>query len=369
MMNKIQGGVTITAIMDGVTLNGNIMVLNTPLIQRYPAEGGKPIPDFEALSEAKKPVAVPYIVEAMSGKVLVPNQITFKYNGIALEFGPDNLCTTPSFEGVFKKILSYPVPMGAGREPVNLPVLQVVKNLVPVSGYDNDMISMSGTVEISGQTIEFAEMHKTVIIEKTSGSDYDVVITDNCNGYLNESIKKAVLTANVTLNGVNVDNLEGYTFKWWKLNGNKGADVQLNSNTKTQEINVDEIDYMISVRCDLYQNGTLKRSGYHQIVDNSDSYIVIWEFTDASGAPAPNQLRKGQVLKVQPRAKTKNGATEKPIAEYTFKTLDSKGQDFTLDGKGGSSFVMQPDQMPLDIPFAAVEKAGYALHIILNATL
>ena len=74
MMNKIQGGVTITAIMDGVTLNGNIMVLNTPLIQRYPAEGGKPIPDFEALSEAKKPVAVPYIVEAMSGKVLVPNQ-------------------------------------------------------------------------------------------------------------------------------------------------------------------------------------------------------------------------------------------------------------------------------------------------------
>ncbi|EJW93801.1 hypothetical protein EVA_18091 [gut metagenome] len=369
MTNKIQGGVTITAIMDGVTLNGNIMVLNTPLIQRYPAEGGKPIPDFEALSETKKPVAVPYIVEAMSGKVLVPNQITFKYNGIPLTFGANNLCTTPSFEGVFKKVLSYPVPMGAGKESVNLPALQVVKNLVPISGYDNDMISMTGTVEINGQAIEFAEMRKTVIIEKTSGSDYDVVITDNCNGYLNDSTKTAILKANVTLNGVNVDNLAGYTFKWWKLNGDSGKDVQLSSSTNTQSINVNEIDYMISVRCDLYQNGVLKRSGYHQIVDNSDSYIVIWEFTDASGAPAPNQLRKGQTLNVRPRAKAKNGGTEKPITEYTFKTLDSKGKDFTLDGKAGPSFVLRPNQMPLNIPFAAVEKAGYALHIILNATL
>ena len=92
---------------------------------------------LDGFPEASLPVAVLILRDTASGTVMIPqtSSIEWKYNGVALTFGSNGLCTTEGLEGVFKKIDSRPTQIGDSS--YNLPAIQVLKNLVPISGYDN----------------------------------------------------------------------------------------------------------------------------------------------------------------------------------------------------------------------------------------
>lgn len=366
-MSKVQSGLTLTAIMDGVSVNGYIKVLNTPLIQRYTKGGSNFTPDFEALSDTKKPVVATILRDSMTGEIMVPNTIVFKYNGIELTFGEDNMCNTPSFEGVFKRILNHPVPMGADAAPVNMTVIQVVKNLVPLSGYDNDTISVSGTIEIEGQSMEFNEIFTPVVIQESTGNQYDLVVEDDNGGCVDKIKPTVTLTANLLRDSVIVNDTQGFTFKWNKVTAN--GDVPMSSQTNKQTVTRDDIDDTLLVRCDVYQGDALLVSGYREIKDFSDTYYVEWNTTDTSGAAVGRVLRKGATVKVEPVAVSREDGTVAKIAECTYKTVDNAGKDFILTGKDSATFPGQQPDISFNVTYDDMKRAKYGLHIRLSGTI
>ncbi|MFR5959937.1 MAG: hypothetical protein ACLUHA_12845 [Bacteroides stercoris] len=112
--------------------------------------------DFEALAEDKRPIVIVVLRDVSSGRILIPSKLVFKYNGTELAFGEDGLCTTEQFVGTFKRVTGYNVSVDSQSYPMT--GLRVMKNLVPISGYDNDRITVSGEVEIGGHTVAFNEL-------------------------------------------------------------------------------------------------------------------------------------------------------------------------------------------------------------------
>lgn len=366
-MSKIQSGLTLTAIMDGVSVNGYIKVLNTPLVQRYTKGSANFTPDFEALSDTKKPVAAVILRDSMSGEIMVPNTITFKYNGIELAFGENNLCTTPGFEGAFKRIPNHPVPMGADAAPINMTVMQVVKNLVPLSGYDNDIISVSGTIEVEGQSMEFNEVSTPVVIQESTGNQYDLVIEDDNGGCVDKIKPTVTLTSNLLRDSVIVNDTQGFTFKWNKVTAN--GDVPMASQTNKQTVTKDDIDDTLLVRCDVYQSDALLVSGYREIKDFSDTYYVEWNTTDTSGAPVGRVLRKGATVKVEPVAVSREDGTVAKIAECTYRTVDNAGKDFILTGKDSAIFSGKQPDISFNVTYNDMKRAKFGLHVRLSGTV
>ena len=170
--NQVTASLAIVAVSNGTTVNGYVRVDNGPLIQAWTKGSDKYTPDFEALAEDKRPIVIVVLRDVSSGRILIPSRLVFKYNGTELAFGEDGLCTTEQFVGMFKRVTGYNVSVDSQSYPMT--GLRVMKNLVPISGYDNDRITVSGEVEIGGHTVAFNELATDVVIQESSGKQYDV---------------------------------------------------------------------------------------------------------------------------------------------------------------------------------------------------
>lgn len=355
-MSQIQGGFSITALMDGTTINGFVRVENMPLAQRYTKGSDKFTPDFETVPENNRPVVVAINRDITDGSVLTPQTAVFKYNGLELTFGPDGLCTSEGYEGVFKKLTDYPAQVGGASYPMI--AMRVMKNLVPLSGYDNDRISVSGTVEIGGQSIQFSEMSTDVVIQETTGNQFDVVITNDKGSALTAPGESLTERADVYRDGVKVGDLSSFTFQWVKVT----ADGEQNLGTaQTQVISTDDVDNVLKVRCDVSQEGTIIASKYDEVSDFSDPYYVQFNITGVEGS----SIRKGQtaVITPVPVKRSSGEVNETLVTSWTFYTRDNQGKDFTLTGKDSAKFT----DKSCSISFADTKRAGMCVNGYVSA--
>ncbi len=175
--NQVTASLAIVAVSNGTTVNGYVRVDNGPLIQAWTKGSDKYTPDFEALAEDKRPIVIVVLRDVSSGRILIPSRLVFKYNGTELAFGEDGLCNTEQFVGMFKRVTGYNVSVDSQSYPMT--GLRVMKNLVPISGYDNDRITVSGEVEIGGHTVAFNELATDVVIQESSGKQYELFITSD----------------------------------------------------------------------------------------------------------------------------------------------------------------------------------------------
>lgn len=350
-MSQVSGGFALTALMDGTTINGYVRVDNMPLVQRYTKGSNKFTPDFEQTPENNRPVVIAVNRDITDGTALSPQTAVFKYNSVELAFGPDGLCTTEGFEGVFKKITDYPAQIGS----VSLPMvaMRIMKNLVPLSGYDNDRISISGTVEVNGQALQFNEMSTPVTIQETTGNQFDVVITNDKGSAFSEPGEQLTEKVDLYRDGVKVSELSSFTFQWVKVTAE--GDQNLGT-AQTQVITTDDVNNVLKVRCDVSQDGTIVASGYDEISDFSDPYYVQFNITGIDGT----HIRKGQTAKVTPVAvkRSTGEVNESLVTNWTFRIRDNAGKDFKLTGKDGPSFT----DKECNISFSDVKDAGMGIN-------
>lgn len=330
-MDKLSSSFTLVGIIDGTTINGYVRVDNTPLVQRYNKGTSAFVPDFERMAENSRPVVVAILREASTGDVVTPNSIRFMYNGLELTFGDNGLSTNEGMEGVFKKLADYQAAVGS--QSYSLPALRVMKNLVPVSGYDNDRISVSGTVEVGGQSVPFNELSKEVIIQESTGNQYDVVISNDKGSAITEAGETLTERADIYKDGNKISDVSGFSFRWFKVTAEGDAVM---GTAQTQNIAASDVDNKLVVRCDVYQGDTLTASGFDEISDFSDPYMVRMDITGIDG----NAIRKGQTATITPKAVKRSTGEEASglVPSWTFRTQDNEGQDFTLTGKEGASF-------------------------------
>ena len=356
-MQNISGSFYVTALIDGTTINGLVRVENLPLVQRYKKGTTSFTPDFEALAENSRPVALPLLRLTSDGTVVVPSSVVFKYNSIALAFdATTKLCTTSGFTGMFK-LIDYSLTINSVTYVI--PAIRVMKNLVPVSSYDNDLLTISGTVELGGQQIPFAEMSKEIVIEETTGNQYDVVLSNNKGSQLVTEGETLTETAAIYKDGVLVTDLTGFSFAWYKVLGS--GDSQITGTSSSITIANADVDNVLKVRCDVSLNGSKIASGYDEITDFTDPYDMA--YYNAAGVNSM-QIKKGETLTVTPRIVKRS--TGDVITGYTFQitTKNSQGVDFILASQTTATFTATS----VNITYTDVMNAGRGLSGYVLAT-
>lgn len=317
--NKVESSFTLMGLLDGTTIYGFLRVDGSPLVQRYTPGTTNYIPDFEADGFSLHPVIVPILRNSATGEVEVPTSLTWKYNGETLVFNTYDLTTNEGMEDMFQRVYDYPVVINGTT--YHLTALKVVKNLVSVDNRDNDRISVSGTVEIGGNSIEFQEMSKDVLIKESDGSTYDVLINDDGGGMFTTDGQVITMTARVYKDGAEVTAESGISYKWVKETS--GGDVAMGS-SKTQKLSQSDVNGLLNVRCDIRISDSEQASGYHQIKDATDEYHIEFSFSNIKG----NALRKGESTVVTPKAVTVGGV-QKTGLSWSWYLKKNDGTNFT----------------------------------------
>lgn len=349
-MQNINGIFYVTALIDGTTLNGLVRVENLPLIQQYKKGTASFTPDFEALAENSRPVALPLLRLTSDGTVVVPSSVVFKYNSIALAFDPTTkLCTTSGFTGMFK-LIYYSLIVNSVTYVI--PAIRVMKNLVPVSSYDNDLLTISGTVEIGGQQIPFSDMSKEIIIGEATGNQYNVVLSNNKGSQLVTEGETLTEIASIYKDGMLVTDLTGFSFAWYKVLGS--GDTRITGTSSSINIVNADVDNVLKVRCDVSLSGSKIASGYDEITDFTDPYDMTY-YNNAGGNSM--QLKKGETVTVTPRVVKRS--TGDVMTGYTFQitTKNSQGANFILASQTTATFTATS----VNITYTDVISAGRGL--------
>lgn len=360
MGNKVEAGFTLIGLMDGTTLNGFLRVEGNPLVQRYNKGTNVFVPDFEAdgFPEANLPVAVVIIRDTSDGAVMIPTagSIVWKYNGVELTFGEDDLCTTDGLEGVFKKIDSRSTVINS--QTYNLPALQVRKNLVPISGYDNDRLSVSGSIEVGGNSVAFSEISKEVIIQETTGNAYSMSITDDKGFYLVTENDSLTAKCNIYKDGNELSDYNGITFKWEKLSAT--GNVALGT-ARTQVITNSDVDNVLLLRCTATISGETIAETV-TITDVSDPYEVYFDITGITG----NAIRANETAVITPKARKRSDISQTAtVASWAWSIRDNAGNAFTLTGKDAATF----DAASANVTYADIKRAGMGISGSVSATI
>lgn len=328
--NKVSASVAIIAVSNGTTLNGYVRVENGPLVQAW-AKGSKTYtPDWEAMTEDKRPVIGVVMRDTSTGRLLTPVSQVFKYNGVELTFGEDNLCTNEAFKGMFKKLTGYNFSIDSQSIPTT--VIRVMKNLVPISGFDNDRISISGTCEVGGHMVEFKDLSTEVTIQESSGKQYNLIIESEKGNSIVTAGESLTLTAGLYNSGALVNDMSGITLQWKKMlpSGDTNMGTQ-----KTQVVTAEDIDGSLTICCEATKENKVIANAFFTVYDLTDP--ILAEFTITGLSSAPN-IYEGEQATITPRAYRRSNPTEEvPVPNWTFTLRDANNNPFILSGRNRSS--------------------------------
>ena len=348
MSMTVQGSFELSALINGDTFDGILRVDGLPLFQVFMAGTDNFTPDFEATSADQQPTVYPVIRAASTGAVVTPQTYTWKYNGVELTFGEDNLSTNGGMEGVFEKIASYAATVDTVE--YTLPAIRVKKNLAAIGNYDNDRISFSCTLETNGSQININEIGTTVTIMEQTDNSYYIQITASDEA-INDVGETVTLTAHVYKSGVEVLDTIGYTFQWYK----RGITDTAWGTGKTRTVSHSDVNSMLPVRCEVKLDGNVVGNGFTYVVDYTDPLAARVDITGISGkVVAPGQTATlTAVLYKRSTGATATGYTK----TWTWKTRDNSGNDFTLTGKSSATFTGES----CSVSYQDIKDAGYGL--------
>ena len=360
MSNKVEAGFTLIGLMDGTTLNGFLRVEGLPLVQRYNKGTNAFVPDFEAAGfpEGNLPTAVVIIRDTTDGDVMIPTagSVVWKYNGVELSFGEDDLCTTDGLEGVFKKIDSRSTVINS--QSYNLPALQVRKNLVPISGYDNDRLSVSGSIEVGGNSVAFSEISKEVIIQEATGNAYSIKIDDDKGQQLRQENETLTATCHIYKDMNEITEFSGISFKWEKLSSS--GNIPMGTN-RTQSVTNSDVDGVLQLKCTVTIDGE-SLSEVICITDSTDPYYVIFTNSGITG----NSIRPNETAVVTPKAVKRSDSSQVvTVSSWTWYIRDNAGNPFTLTGKDAATF----NAASASITYADIKRANMGISGSVSATI
>lgn len=380
-MGNINGGITISGVIDGSSVLGEIAVINGPLLQYY--DGASVKPDWAA-KYATNPSSVPTLFpkmhdsatgEDLTGSVSL-TRVT--YNDTDITWGANGIATAPAIVANKLKKESYSY---GGR---NIECVKFIGNPANEStNPDDDRIAFYGTCVSSGGAITFSNVGTNIEIRRLESTDVLDVYISVPSGYdsyikRNGTTGQTVPTrrlATLVKNGepVSAADMTGYVFEWADIT-NKTVNVLSNSNpgitigntlgSFTDTITIDEaaVDSMMTLRCRVYEDNTKAKTiatGITTVFDFSDELQVRWMVGNhqTGGLPATEYIgdedssqqiimRKGDKLRFSPMVfvrKSGEAASAFSSATWTFRFDDNNGDEIdpsTLDTQPTTTYAV-----------------------------
>lgn len=294
-MGLVSNRFTMTAIHDGQTVNA-IMRANTTLSQRINRQSGECVPNWNTTHPQI------WAETDLSGEKKAPSTYTWKYNGLTLTFGADNLCTTVGYEGCFKKTTK-------SVDGKAFPAISIMKNLATVENTDNDIIEISGSVELSGAQLPFG-VALPVRISELSASGY--------SGVLGGDVMVTSAQPTASVEGRLYAGTSQVTDKFWTKWYDEGTGQQIGSTIASTAVDGEQVakfsiadtaitDY-ITLRCEFYTedptsaSAAVQASAFWEVDDETDDEKMYVSTVITNNTSSANKggifLRSGQSVTI-----------------------------------------------------------------------
>lgn len=381
-MGNINGGITISGVIDGSSVLGEIAVINGPLLQYY--DGASVKPDWAAkyaTNPSSVPTLYPKMHDSATGEDLTASVSLTRvtYNDTDITWGQNGIATAPAI--IANKLKKENYSYGGST----IECVKFIGNPANESSNpDDDRIAFYGTCVSSGGAITFSNVGTNIEIRRLESTDvFDVYISVPAayDSYIkrNVSTGQTVPTrrlATLVKNGepVSAADMAGYYFEWADItnktvsvlsNGDPGITIGTTLSPFTDTITIDEaaVDSMMTLRCRVYEDNTKAKTvatGITTVFDFCDELQVrfmVGAYPWSSGDPETEyvgdedssqqiMMRKNEKLRFRPVVFVRESGQEASAfssANWTFSFDDNAGNEIdpsTLDTAPTSKYAV-----------------------------
>ena len=194
--------------------------------------------------------------------VATPDAINFYFNDTKIEFSGDT--SSGIFAGYFKKITPSGDNLYYG--------LQILKNIVELSGFAPAVIKMVATISYGTQSDEIQASYN-IPIQQSTGTSYRVTIAagDNKNFVITEKDGSCILKALASQGGETIT--KNLTYKWEKLEASEWAEIS-GETAQTLTVHAADINTYGEYRCTVKRDNAEIGSDIQGVMDASDPFDI-----------------------------------------------------------------------------------------------
>lgn len=364
MANNISNHFAITALQEGVTIQGSLRVSGS-LSQNYNANTQKCVPDWKA-NASLRPVVYPVIRRGVSylAAAFIVNG-TWLYNDIAIQFDDmTNLstnCLDASGDPLFQRGTTA---VSLGGSQIQVPTLTIIANLASATNIDLDTIGYTGSVEVSGKQASFAAQVDVKIAQMTS------------QGYLGLlSPESAIISAkgeNVSITaqlfGEDGQAVTTWYTKWY--NAGTGNEITAYADLKTVTVNETEVTDNLILRCDFFRDvshANRVTTAFASIDDTQDpEYLYI--SLNGNNSDFSGQLSPGESCEVTAWVATMEDSTAINTDYSTFTVTLYDGQQNEITTGSIPTMSSANHKGSMTIPYDFVANNGYKINGFVSAS-
>ena len=304
---------TIKFIAKSGTYTALIMCPQGDLYQEWEGTEGdvsKVFPNFE---ETKPILNFVCTSSRVAEDVATPESMQYFFNGQKIEFSGDT--STGTFAGVFKKVAPSGDNVYYG--------LQILKNLVEISGYAPATIKMIATVSYATQSDQIQAVY-TIPIMKSTGKSTRVTIAagDDKSFVIREKGGSCILKA---LAFQSYEPLtKNLTYKWQKMSPNGWVDIEAQT-AQTLTVSSSDVDTYGEFMVTVSRGGAEIGKDIQGVMDASDPYDIDPNPTPADETISEDETGSGQVVYTPNIVKRGTSEVAVPGAKFFFVVKDAAG--------------------------------------------
>ena len=349
-MSNLTSQFTLCALIDGTTINA-VLASTKPLEQWYNSADKSVTPNYEDEVKGAELQPVIYLVvrDTTTGNPIPAANIKnlkWFYNQVEIDFsGPVTLNKNPEFPGLFEDVRHN----AFGSTMV--PALRVRKNFPQFGSYNNDTITVQGSVEYDGQQVWFKDIEIQVVIQEKQRDIFSIHIDDTYGFQIPKGQNETTSTAKLLRAGYDVDNSGYQDVKFvWEIAGVDGytavdpAKIS-GANDRTIKIHKDDIEHKLVIRCTAMKGDEILARTMETYTDYNDPMVIETLITLKGGGELGEYVRRGQTAVVTPRVVTREGhKIFQGKVDYRYRLIKNNGVLFG-DIKTGPSLEVSYDQL------------------------
>lgn len=353
-MNSISSHFAITALQEGVTVQGSLRI-NGTLSQNFNPRTGVPVPNWKT-DASTRPSVYPVI---RRGSVYMSRTQIYNakwyYNGIQITFGNDGKSTN------FKDSAGDPMfqlgttSVELGGHTYSLDLLTIIGNVASEGNTDLDTISYDGSVELNGKQISFPLCSVDIKISEMSTTGYLGLLSPE-SAIISEKGQTVDITA--TLYDDAGQQPTTWFTKWF--NAGTGAEITAARGKKKLTVTEAEVTDNLVVRCDFYTDSayTNKVTTAFASVDDTQDPEYLYISMDGSNSDFSGQLSAGESVTVNMWVATMEDSTaiNTGYTQFAVKWYDGNQAEIT---SGTPSVSVASNKGKCTVSYDFVAQHGY----------
>lgn len=364
MPNQISNHFAITALQEGITVQGSLRI-NGSLTQNWNPRSGTCVPDWKASADSR-PVIYPVV---RRGSVyMTKNQIfqsKWYYNEIEILFGNDNKSTN------FKDSANAPLfekgstTVELGGVDTLVETLTIIGNLASEGNTDIDTIGYQGSVELNGKQLQFPMCSVDVKISQMSTQGYLGLLSPESAIISSKTGAGSSVTIQASLYDDSGNQPVSWFCKWYDA----GTNTEISNSTDKKSMTFTEaqvVDNMV-IRVDFFTDSahTNKVTSAFASIDDTQDPEYLYISMNGSNSDFSGQLSPGESVTVTAWVATMEDSTaiNNNYTNFSLKLYNGNQGEIS----GGPSMTTSNHKGTVNITYDFVAQNGYKIMGIVTA--